>query len=191
MEKYVKLSEQQWHKIESKRSIRQFKKGDIILHQGEVCKELHFIARGLARAFLVDESGKDFTWNVFFNDENAAVNNLFVIDFKSFLLQEPASFQIEALEELELVSISFSDHKNSMLAFQKGMEFSYKMCNEAYFYLHDLALQRQTKSAKERFEIFMQKTPFLLHKVPQYHIASYLGITPQHLSRLRASYEQM
>lgn len=166
IEKYVKLSEQQWHKIESKRSVRQFKKGDIILHQGEVCKELHFIARGLARAFLVDESGKDFTWNVFFNDENAAVNNLFVIDFKSFLLQEPASFQIEALEELELVSISFSDHKNSMLAFQKGMEFSYKMCNEAYFYLHDLALQRQTKVLKRGLKSLCKKHPFYCTKFP-------------------------
>jgi uncharacterized protein YerC len=63
------------------------------------------------------------------------------------------------------------------------------MSEEAYTYLHDLVVERETKSATERFENFVEKTPFLLEKVPQYHIATFLGITPQHLSRLKKEYK--
>lgn len=59
------------------------------------------------------------------------------------------------------------------------------MGQEAYSYLHNLIIQRQTLTAKERFEEFIKNTPHLLDKVPQYHIATFLGITPQHLSRLK------
>lgn len=191
IEKYIQLTDEEWNSIKSIRYIKKYKKGEIILHQGDICKELNFISRGLARGFLINEQGKDYTWNIFFNDENSEVNNLFVLDYKSFLLQQESSFQIEALEDVELISVSLEKHLNSINSLRKGMDFSYMICNEAYIYLHDLVLERQTKSAKERFESFMQKTPFLLNKVPQYQIASYLGITPQHLSRLKNSYEQM
>jgi hypothetical protein len=60
---------------------------------------------------------------------------------------------------------------------------------EAYTYLHNSIIIRQTKTAKERFENFISETPYLLEKVPQYHIATFLGITPQHLSRLKKEYK--
>ena len=63
------------------------------------------------------------------------------------------------------------------------------MAQEAYSYLHILTIQRQTLTASERFEYFIKQTPHLLDKVPQYHIATLLGITPQHLSRLKKKYK--
>ena len=62
------------------------------------------------------------------------------------------------------------------------------MAEEAYSYLHTRVIERESKSAKERFIDFIKKTPHLLDKVPQYHIASFLGITPQHLSRLKKEF---
>jgi len=62
------------------------------------------------------------------------------------------------------------------------------MSQEAYSYLHKQTIDRQIQSAEERFEEFMQKTPYLLEKVPQYHIASFLGVTPQYLSGLKKRY---
>ena len=59
------------------------------------------------------------------------------------------------------------------------------MSQEAYSYLHKQIIDRQIKSAEERFEEFMEKTPYLLEKVPQYLIASFLGITPQYMSGLK------
>ncbi len=66
-----------------------------------------------------------------------------------------------------------------------GERFHRLLSEEAYSYIHNMLINRELKSAKEKFEEFMEKTPYLIDKVPQYHIATFLGITPQHLSRLK------
>ena len=71
---------------------------------------------------------------------------------------------------------------------KKGERFGRLMSQEAYSYLHKQTIDRQIQSAEERFEEFMEKTPYLLEKVPQYHIASFLGVTPQYLSGLKKRY---
>ncbi|MEJ2373116.1 MAG: hypothetical protein P8Y22_05595, partial [Sulfurimonas sp.] len=108
---------------------------------------------------------------------------------ESFLHQKPTEMYIEALEDTELITVSYKDVQFLYNNFKKWERFGRLMTEAAYSYLHKQTIQRQTKSANERFELFMQDTPFLLDKVPQYHIASFLGITPQHLSRLKKEYK--
>ena len=185
---YVSANPLEWAILKSKLFIKKFKKHETILYQGDVCKNLYFINSGLARAYVIDENGKDYTWGIFFNDKNAHMTNLFVTDYDSFLHQKPSSLHIEALENCELVGLSFEDTQFLYNKFKKGERFGRLMAEEAYSCIHNRTIQQQTKSAKERFEIFMQQTPHLLDKVPQYHIATFLGITPQHLSRLKKEY---
>ena len=179
----------QWEFLKSLLTLKRFKKGDTILHQGDVCKELYFINSGLARGYIIDESGKDFTWSIFFNDSNALMTNLFVTEYNSFLHHSPSAFHIEALDNCELVAISY---KNLQLAYEKlpsADRFGRLMAESAYTYMHNKVVERQITTAKERFENFIQQTPHLLDKVPQYYIATFLGMTPQHLSRLKKSYK--
>ncbi|MDH4944525.1 Crp/Fnr family transcriptional regulator [Sulfurimonas sp. C5] len=179
----------EWKILESKLVIKKFKKSETILFQGDICNQIYFINSGLVRAYVIDENGKDFTWSVFYNDENAGVTNLFVIDYDSFLHQKAATINIEALEDTEVVAINYTDVQFLYNNFKKWERFGRLMTEAAYSYLHNQTIQRQTKSANERFELFMQETPHLLNKVPQYHIATFLGITPQHLSRLKKEYK--
>lgn len=188
MQRYISINMIEWSFFQSKLSIKEFKKGETILYQGDVCKEICFINSGLARGFIIDESGKDFTWSIFFNDKDASMTNLFVVDYKSFLRKEPSSIQIEVLEDTQLVATSY-ENLQMLYNLKKGERFGRLMAQEAYCYTHNLIVSRQLQSAKERFEQFMQTTPFLLEKVPQYHIATFLGITPQHLSRLKKEYK--
>ena len=185
---HISFNKIEWNLFKTRLSIKEFKKGDVILAQGDICKELYFINSGLARGFMIDENGKDFTWSIFFNDKNASVINLFVTDYKSFLHQNVSSIQIEALEDTQVVVKSYEDVQFIYNSLKKGERFGRLMGEEAYTYLHNLVIERQSKSATERFENFVEKTPFLLEKVPQYHIATFLGITPQHLSRLKKAY---
>ncbi|MBU0632503.1 Crp/Fnr family transcriptional regulator [bacterium] len=186
---YISFNIVEWTLFKSRLTLKEFKKGDVILHQGDVCKELYFINGGLARGFVIDESGKDFTWSIFFNDKNASVTNLFVTDYRSFLHQNASTIQIEALENTQIISVSYENVQFLYNNLKKGERFGRLMSEEAYAYLHNLVVERQTKSARERFENFVEKTPFLLEKVPQYHIATFLGITPQHLSRLKKEHK--
>ncbi len=189
IQQYLKLNAIEWQLFEPRLSIKRYKAGDIILHQGDICRELYFINSGLARGFIIDENGKDYTWSIFFNDPNAHMSNLFVTNYDSFLHQKSSDIHIEALEDTTLVVTTYQDVQFSYNTLQKGERFGRLMAEEAYSYLHQQIINRQTKSAKERFEDFLKQTPYLLHKVPQYHIATFLGITPQHLSRLKKEYK--
>jgi CRP-like cAMP-binding protein len=186
---YLDLNLLEWKLFKSKSTIKKFKKDEVILHQGDICQELYFINSGLARGYIIDETGKDFTWSIYFNDEKAHMTNLFLIEYDSFIYQKPSSIHIEALEDCEVVSVSYKDVEFLYNKLKKGERFGRLMAQEAYSFLHQLVVSRQTKSAKERFEEFADTTPHLLEKVPQYHIATYLGITPQHLSRLKKEYK--
>jgi CRP-like cAMP-binding protein len=185
IEKYVPYNFIEWSLFQSRLSIVEYKKGETILHIGEVCRDLHFIDSGLARGYMIGEDGKDYTWSIFFNDENSHMINLFVIDYDSFINRGVSSLNIEVLEDCRLITMRYEDVEFLYNRLKKGERFGRLMSQEAYTYLHRLMIDRQLKSAKERFDDFMRETPYLLDKVPQYHIATFLGITPQHLSRLK------
>jgi len=185
IDKYISFNTIEWTLFKSKLKIAHFKKGEIIHYAGDVCSKMMFVNSGLARAYLLDENGKDFTWSIFFNDKNAEMTNLFIVDYDSFINQSPSKMSFEILEDCEVVVSSYEDVQFLYNHLKKGERFGRLMSQEAYSYLHNYFITKQIHSAKERFDDFIDKTPYLLEKVPQYHIASLLGITPQHLSRLK------
>jgi len=185
IEKYISHNIVEWTIFKSKLKIEKFKKGETILHLGDVSSVLRFIDSGLARAYMISKEGKDYTWCIFFNDENAHMTNLFVVDYDSFLNQTPSTLHIEALEDTTVISVDYKDVQFLYDKLKKGERFGRLMSQEAYSYLHQQTIDRQIKTAEERFEDFMKKTPYLLEKVPQYHIATFLGMTPQYLSILK------
>ena len=189
LERYISLNFIEWNIVKSKLKIVHYKKGEIIHNIGDTCTELMFINSGLARAYILDENGKDKTWSLYFNDENSHMTNLFVIDYESFTNQTASKLAIDALEDCEIVSVNYKNVQFLYNNTKKGDRFGRLMNQEAYLHLHNLIIQRQTLSAKERFDAFVSETPHLLNKVPQYHIATFLGITPQHLSRLKKEYK--
>jgi len=188
MNRYISLGRFSWRVVESKLKILHYPKGAIIHNIGEVAPQLLFIKNGLARSYTLDESGKDYTFSIYFNDDNAHMTNLFVVDYESFANQKPSRLEIEAIEDCEMVGVDYKDVEFVYNRLKKGERFGRLMNQEAYSYSHHRILDLQSKSAKERFEDFMQQTPHLLDKVPQYQIASFLGITPEHLSRLKKEY---
>ena len=187
IQQYISLNFIEWNIVKSKLKIERYKKNDIIHNIDDICRKLMFINSGIARGFIIDENGKDRTWSIYFNDKNSHMTNLFVVDYDSFINQTPSKLEIVALEDCEMVVTNFQDIQFLYNNTKKGDRFGRLMGQEAYSYLHNFIIQRQTLTAKERFEHFIKNTPHLLDKVPQYHIATFLGITPQHLSRLKKS----
>ena len=116
------------------------------------------------------------------------MDNLFVVDYDSFIKQCESRLSIEALEDCELIYLCSEDLEFLYSKYKTSEHFGRLMSQEAYSLLHNRIIDMQLKSAKERFAEFMRNTPYLLEKVPQYYIASYLGITPQHLSRLKREF---
>ena len=189
MQKYILLNSTDWDIIKSKLKIEYFKKGEIIHNIGDISSKIMFVNSGLARTYILDENGKDNTWAIHFNDKNSYITNLFIGDYESFVNQTQSKLAIDALEDCEVVVLNYKDLEFLYGNTKIGDRFGRLINQEAYTYLHDSIIIRQTKTAKERFEKFISETPYLLEKVPQYHIATFLGITPQHLSRLKKEYK--
>lgn len=186
---YVSLNVLEWQLCKSKLKVIKYQKGEIIHYAGDICKQLYFINSGIVRAYLIDDNGKDYTWSIFFNDDNAEMTNVFVVDYDSFINQSESHLSFEVLEACELLCIDYEEIQSLYKYFKKGEQLGRIMAELAYSHVHKLTINRLTKTARERFELFVKETPYLLDKVPQYHIASYLAITPQSLSRLKKTYK--
>jgi len=190
IEKYINITASEWELYKSKMHIVHYPKGQIIHYAGDVCNKISFIASGLVRSYIIDEDGKDYTWNIMFNDKNAKTNNLFVVDYYSFITRNKSIVNIEVIEDCVLLAIEYNDVKNLHTILQKEEKFSRIMSEIAYANLYEKIIDRQMKTSEERFDTFMHTTPYLLDKVPQYHIATYLGMTPQYFSQLKKEYKE-
>jgi CRP-like cAMP-binding protein len=190
MAQYIKLNALEWAVFKSKVKVSHHKKGEIIHYAGDVMSNLMFMNSGIVRAYTISDEGKDITWHIYFSDENAQMVNLYAVDYDSFVNRTPSELSFEVLEDCEIFSTSYDDVQFLYHYRPKGNEFGRKMAELAYTQVHRMYLRALKDDAITRFEKFMQETPYLLDKVPQYHIASMLGIAPQSLSRLKAQLKE-
>ncbi len=158
---------------------KEFSKGDKIIEQGKVCKYLYFIEHGLARSYYINEKGKDIT--VWFFAENNVMTGV-----ESFFQRKPSMYEMEFLENSIVYAISY---QNLNLLFDKyhelerfGRLLSIRLLTEVV----DKLIAMQFQSAKERYQFMINKFPNISYRAPLGHIASYLGITQETLSRIRA-----
>ncbi|RXJ51199.1 Crp/Fnr family transcriptional regulator [Gelidibacter gilvus] len=153
-------------------------KNQTLVRQGEVCKTLYFIEKGMGRSYYLNENGKEITqW--FFGIGK------FMSSVDSFFQQTPSLYYLEVLEDATLYSISKEDmdqlfakyHKMEKMGRLVTIEMLTKMVNKLN------AIQFQT--AKERYDYMLTEFPDIAYQVPLGHIASYLGMTQETLSRIR------
>jgi len=153
-------------------------KNEYLLREGQVCRHLYFLETGALRGYYNLE-GKEVThWFGFEND--------FITSFHSFITQEPAVENIQLLEGCVLWKIS-KDKLTELLNHYQQIERLVRIIYEKYYIrLEERFVNAQFKSAKERYEQLLQQTPHIIERVPLGFIASYLGISQETLSRIRA-----
>lgn len=182
---YMSLTEKDNSLLENELKYKTFNAGENILLVGSICKNIMFIVNGKARSFFINHEGQDYTWNLNFNDTHSKFENYFLIDYNSFLSQTPTFLTIQALENIEVMVLSY-DSIQKITAMSISLEkLAGKMSEKAYQNIHKRAFTLLTLNAKERYLQLLKDEPYLLNKFQHYLIASYLGVAPQSLSRLR------
>ena len=153
-------------------------KGEVLVCNNERCKNLYFIDKGLVRGFYYDD-GKEIThW--FAQEED------FATSFYSFITGKPSPESIETLEDCELTQISFDDLQKLYTKFPETERIGRIITETYYINLEERFLNIQFKSAKERYQTLITKNSSIVQRASLGQIATYLGITQETLSRVRA-----
>ncbi|MEP7373949.1 MAG: Crp/Fnr family transcriptional regulator [Chitinophagaceae bacterium] len=155
-------------------------KNEYLLTEGKICRHLYFLEQGALRGFY-NLDGKEIThWFGFEKD--------FVTSFHSFITQEPAVENIQLLEGSILWSIS-KDTLSALFNRYHEIERLVRIAYEKYYIrLEERFVNAQFKNATERYQGLLQQTPHIIERVPLGHIASYLGISQETLSRIRSRF---
>ncbi|PQA55040.1 Crp/Fnr family transcriptional regulator [Siphonobacter curvatus] len=154
------------------------KKGDYFVQQGQVCPCVGFIDRGLLRYF-VNQDGDEKIYSF-------GLENDFVCDYESFLSQRPCRRAIQAIEDTSLIIISPANLQRLFTELTHGERFGRIVTEQIYVQTMGQLVSLYTDSAESRYQAFLEHYPTLSTRITQYHIASYVGVKPQSLSRIRA-----
>jgi len=158
--------------------IKKIHKGEYLLQYGEICRNTFFVERGLLRMYSIDKNGKEHI--IQFAPENWLIG-----DRSSLYFSEKSNYYIEAVEDSE-VSVLSRDFFNKLLEeFPNSIEKSDLVLQKHVKSLQDRINSLLGETAEERYLKFIKMYPDLLLRVPQWMVASYLGITPESLSRVR------
>lgn len=159
-----------------------------MLREGSKCDMIYFVMSGTARSYYTDFSGKTITWVFHFNNESSITRNLFALDYRAFLTSRPSVVTIETLSEVKAVTISRTQ-QNFLLENCPVYESWMRKLNEvAYLNMFDRAFTLLTMTAADRYQKLLKEESHLLQMFSNYYIASYIGIAPQSLSRIRSQH---
>lgn len=159
---------------------KKFRKKQYLLHQGEVCKYLSFVEKGLLRSFNVDDKGLQHI-NMF------ALEGWWTSDIHSFFTGENAAINIEAIEDTEVLMISSESFEEMTLEVPVMDRYFRILFQNSLFTKERRLISSITYTAEEKYMLFVESNPTLVQRLPQNLIASYLGLAPETLSRIKKS----
>jgi CRP-like cAMP-binding protein len=179
--KFIALSNKEASQVSNFFEMKHVKKKENLLQTGELCKHAYFILKECLRLFFIDEKGTEQTTQF-------AIENWWLSDYMSFQNQLPADFYIQAVEQTELLRISFANQEQMLKTFPM-MERYFRLVHQKTVAASQLRSKYQhTYSKEEQFLHFNKRFPEFLQRVPQYLLASYLGFTPEYLSEIRKKF---
>ena len=158
---------------------KKIRKKQYLLQEGDVCKHSAFVEKGALRAYVLDEKGDEHITAF-------ALEGWAISDLPSFMRQEPAALNIEALEDCELVLISKAAHDDLLQKLPKYETYMRIMVTNAYIALQKRMTSMISLTLEERYKEFTQMNQHLSQRVPQHMIASFMGLSPETLSRVRS-----
>ena len=163
-------------------TLKRFKEKELFIAEGKVCREIAFINSGSFRTYYLSE-GKEINTCFYFE-------NQFVVEYDSFLKAMPSRYYIQALEDSEVVCFSLPAVQNAYKQSHNRERFGRIMAEEAYKMTAQRVESFLFLDGEQRYLQLLESEPWLFDRVPLYHIASYLGLERESISRLRKKIAQ-
>lgn len=157
---------------------RRYRKRQFVLQEGDVCRQENYVLGGCLRAYHIDRDG-------FEHVTQFGIEDWWISDLDSFITQTPATLTIDALEDTEVLQIDPPSLEQLYERVPKFERFFRILLQNSFVAHQRRILDIIARTAEERYEDFALRYPAFLQRIPQKHIAAYLGITPEFLSRIR------
>lgn len=153
-------------------------KGALLAEEGKVCTHIYFILKGSAYSFVTDTKGEKHAIQF-------ALEGHWISDLYSFFSEQKTQYQIEALEPMEVLVLNKNNFSKACDTIPVFDRFFRILIQNAYVSLQQRLAKTNSESAELRYLEFSKQYPDFIQRIPQYLIASYLGMKPQSLSRIR------
>jgi len=187
IEQYISIQDDEWNFVVSKFEKRVMKKGDIVHNAGDIFSEFWFIKSGLARSYFTDINGKDFTWQLYFRGKSKHGLNHFMDDSVSYYEQEGSLLHFEVLEDSTFYVVDLSVMDEFLQTDKKWEHLARIWLHDTYFAAtYKRVISLMSENTSEKYERLLSEYPDIFKQVKSYHIASFLGIAPQTLSKLKS-----
>ncbi len=176
---YIQLTSEEQSLLCSRLKFRNYLKNQYIVQQGDVCRSANFIISGCTKTFYANNEGQEHI--VMFS-----IENWWSSDLGSFITQTPADFNVQCLENTQLIQFTYDNLEALYIEIPKLERLFRKIIERAFVASQKRIVRNFTLDAKARYKIFKTTYPKIDQRVPQYMIASYLGITKEFLSKIKS-----
>jgi CRP-like cAMP-binding protein len=175
--KYIQLEEEEQKYLVSLFHFKRVKRKQLVLEEGDINSKITFVITGCLRSFAVDKNGGEHVLQF-------ATPGWWIVDMRSFITSEPARLNIDAIEDSEFLFIQKSDFEEMNVKVPKFERFNRILGQNAIATYQHRQIDNATLSAMERYTNFCQLYPSLIKTLPQKQVASYIGVTPEFLSKM-------
>ena len=176
--KHLPFTDEEVRLMETRTLMRKIKRRQMILQEGLTCKHYSFVTKGCFRMYGIDENGKEH--NIQF-----AAENDWITDIGSFYSDKPSKLYIEAIEPSVILQIEKLDLYFLFISIPKLTRIFKVIIEDKFVELQNRVLQNISSTAQQRYLSFLEQYSNLALRLPNTQIASYLGITPEFLSKIR------
>ncbi len=178
MKQMINVSEDELNDFLSAAVVKTFKRQEIISIPNIVPNEIFFINKGIIRVLITDNEGAEHTIHF-------ALENQFIADYSNFIQQQPSIYSLQTLEETQVVILPRSTIEWGYNNLNEGQKMGRLVAEYYFIYQDDRIKNNYVRTPKQRYDSITEVFPNIHNRVPQHMIASYLGISPIHLSRLK------
>lgn len=181
--RFIELTPEESNYFTSLLKVKKLKKKQYLLQEGDITRYEYFVNKGCLRTYTIDEKGLEHVIQF-------AIEDWWIGDMYSFLTQTPAKYTIDALEDSELCCLEKNALEELYVKVPKFEKFFRHLLQNAFISLQERIIANLSQQADERYCTFIDKYSSMEKRLPLKQIASYLGITPESLSRIRSQYNK-
>jgi CRP-like cAMP-binding protein len=175
----IRFTDDEWRIIKSCYTPQIVQKKELLLREGDTCRYVWFINKGLTRIFYINKEGEEVSTDFLREGQ-------YVTDFRSFITQKPATINIDALEPCELLAMSFDDRNVILEKVSEGEKLGRLAAEDVFLKVFPRFEYFYLEKPEDRYRRFLQEYPEIVQRVPLHYIASYLGVKAETLSRIRS-----